>query len=74
MYILYTKPNCSYCNKTKELLEHNKLSYKEYHIGSDIDIDEVRKLFPTAKLAPVIVLDNKYIGGYTELVNLLIKE
>lgn len=71
MIILYTRDGCSYCEQSKNILINRNLDFKEFKIGENITRDEVIKLFPTAKLLPVIIWNDEYIGGYEELLNKL---
>jgi glutaredoxin len=68
MYTIYTKDNCSYCVRAKELLKANNCEFKEKNI---IDLDNRSELllkYPEAKTVPQIFVDNKYIGGYDNLI------
>ena len=70
---IYSIPNCTYCSKAKFLAENskevNEVDYKM--MGKDYDASVVRELFPTARTFPQIVVDDKPIGGYTELEKLI---
>lgn len=68
MNIIYTKPNCSYCLLAKDLMNERNIFYNEIKIGENISRDEIISLFPTMKTVPIILFDNKLIGGYTDLV------
>lgn len=67
MYIIYTKDNCSYCVKAKELLTANNLKYIEKNIEAIEYRSELLSKYPEAKTVPQIFLDNKRIGGYENL-------
>lgn len=80
MYTVISKPNCGFCVKAKNLLFLKNIDYKELHIevGQDKDISQsyialshAKLLAPSARTVPIILKDNEYIGGYTELVELL---
>ena len=73
---------CEYSKKTIELLEQNKITYKYYLIDNHYNIffkvlDELIKLYPNMKIrhhyrtVPVIFIKKKFIGGYTDLKNIL---
>jgi glutaredoxin len=55
--ILYTKLGCPLCETTKNILNENKVPFQEYKIGEQITREEVLKRFPTARMAPVIVVN-----------------
>jgi glutaredoxin len=65
---IYTKDDCSFCVKTKDLLKREKLSFEEILIGRDIDREVFKTHFPQIKTVPAIFIDGKFIGGYTQLV------
>ena len=69
MIEIYTRTDCDFCVKAKDLLMNNNLNYKEYIIGEDIDREVVVTKFPNVKLLPVIAIDGKYVGGYAELLD-----
>lgn len=69
---IYTKDNCSYCEQAKVLLDINELSYKQHKIGENITREEVMAKFPNVRTVPLIVIDEKYIGGYNELRDYLL--
>ena len=67
MIRVYTKPNCPYCVRTKDLLESKGIGYQETAIGVEIDRDTLLEQFPAARTAPIITIDGMFIGGFTEL-------
>ena len=71
MYTIYTKNNCSYCVKAKELLTGNNLKYLEKNIEAIEYRSELLSKYPEAKTVPQIFLDNICIGGYENLYLLL---
>lgn len=68
---LYTKKNCTYCDQAKALLKNRKLEYKEYTVETADERMQLKKEFPDARTFPVVVIDHKWIGGYTQLADWL---
>jgi len=68
---IYSKFDCKYCSAAKSLLEMRNISFKEHVLDSDFTREFLLEKFSTAKTFPVIVVDGFYIGGYTDLRNLL---
>ena len=72
--IIYPKTGCPFCHKAKSLLNKSKVSYKEIELNPmDINYTEKRDaLFKhfSHKSYPIIILDGRFIGGYSELANL----
>jgi len=67
--VVYTKDNCGYCTKAKELLKSKNIDFYEMKIGDEGDISrsDFINLFPNVKSVPHILIENKSIGGYKEL-------
>lgn len=76
MFIVYSKPNCTYCNQAKQLLASKSLAYKEVEIDvgqqhilgkTYVPASVLKEKVPTARTVPQIFDDEKHIGGFTEL-------
>lgn len=70
---VYTKTSCAACLFTKKYLNEQGMAFTELIVDKDITVDEVRTKFPQASTVPIIVIDENYIGGYTELSEFLEK-
>jgi glutaredoxin len=79
--IIYSKDNCLYCRKAKELLDRLNVQYEDRPIGVRYSGDSVREhcrsldANAVVNTVPQIILINEsgkeqYIGGYSELVYL----
>lgn len=70
--ILYSKKNCGYCVKAKNLLKNLGLEYTEKKFE---DFSDVEKLFEdigkNVKSMPQIKINGELIGGYNQLVEYL---
>lgn len=75
--IVYSKPECNYCELAKKLLKKSTiLSYTEHVISSNQESMEYKsnilaKYNTEVTTWPQIIIDGDYIGGYNELVDLL---
>ena len=69
--VIYTKDDCKWCIKAKELFHKLDIPFVEYRINRNITREEVLKKFPNWKTVPIIIIDDEFIGGYTELENRL---
>ena len=68
---IYSTPICNFCKLAKNLLESKGIEFTEYQVGKDIDKDKLEeKVGNTVRTVPQIFVDDKYIGGYQELVAL----
>lgn len=68
MNVIYTKPNCSFCVKAKQLLQEKSVKYSEIDISDPLIKADFKLKFPHAKTVPQIVIEGINIGGYTDLV------
>jgi glutaredoxin len=64
---IYSKTNCSFCDKAKQLLRIHGKDYVEYKLDEDFSREILLSKFPEAKTFPVIVVDGFHIGGYDQL-------
>lgn len=67
--LVYTKDNCPYCVKAKQLLSIKNVAYNEVVIGQDIIREDFMSLFPDVRTVPLIIIDNVKVGGYEQLRN-----
>jgi glutathione-dependent peroxiredoxin len=65
---IYSKDNCSWCVKAKELMNNLGLKYTELKLGTDYTREELRELIGEhlPLTVPQIFVYNKRIGGYEE--------
>jgi len=73
MYIIYTKDNCNWCVKAKQLMNDVGVKYQELKLGIDYTREELKALLPEnlPLTAPQIFIYNKRIGGYEDLAEYL---
>ncbi len=80
MYTVYTKPQCTFCDQAKALLNTKGLPYREIHfdVGQPkvdgveyVNVAEFKAQNPQAKTAPQIFVQEGdaqvHVGGFTEL-------
>ena len=68
---IWGKRNCPYCNKTKQMSQKSGLNYIYHQLDEDFTKEEFLERFPDAKTFPQILVDDKYIGGFTDFRDLL---
>ena len=68
--IIYSKPNCVYCDKSKALLKGLGLTYEEKMFGKDFKSPEelYEAVGKQVRTMPQIKIDNVLVGGYNQLV------
>ena len=69
--VIWSKPDCPYCTRAKNVLRINNISFTERMLNRDFTREQLLETYPTAKSFPVVVLDGFYIGGYTQLAEKL---
>ena len=65
--IVWSKSACPYCEQAKSLLKNRGIEFEERKIGDGYLKEDLLAAVPNAKTVPQIFLDDKLIGGYTEL-------
>ena len=69
--VIYSKTNCVYCTKAKNLVKNLGLDYIEKSLEKDFGSDPSKMLEDIGKNVrqmPQIKIDNELIGGYNQLV------
>lgn len=70
--IVWSKPQCSYCDQAKQLLKMKGIEFEERLIGAEWTKEQLLEAVPQARSVPQIFLDDEYVGGYPELKKKLI--
>ena len=65
--IIWSKENCPYCVQAKALLTQKEFEIEERNINKDWTKEQLLEAVPNAKTLPQIFLNNKYVGGFTDL-------
>jgi glutaredoxin 3 len=65
--IVWSKYNCPYCDQAKALLSQKGIVFEEKKIGDGYTREALLEAVPNARTVPQIFLEDKLIGGFTEL-------
>lgn len=65
--IVWSKENCPYCVQAKALLESRGIEFEERNVNKDWTREQLLEAVPNARTLPQIFLDDKLVGGFTEL-------
>ncbi len=66
--IVWSKDQCPFCVQAKNLLGSKGIEYEERNITQGTwTKEQLLEAVPTARTLPQIFLDDKLIGGFTEL-------
>ena len=64
---MYTTRWCGYCVRAKALLDQRGLEYEEISLDGDVHFRQTLNELTGGWTVPQILIDEKPIGGYTEL-------
>ena len=67
MITLFGKTGCVFCVKAKNLCSTKKVPFNYVTLTEELKNDLESKLKRTFRTVPIIVKDEEYLGGYTEL-------
>jgi glutaredoxin 3 len=65
--VVWSKYHCPFCDQAKALLQQKGVPFEERKIGDGYTKEELLEAVPTARTVPQVFLDDKLIGGFTEL-------
>lgn len=65
--VVWSKYHCPFCDQAKALLTAKGIQFEEKKIGDGFTKEDLLEAVPNARTVPQIFLDNKLIGGFTEL-------
>ena len=65
--VVWSKDACPFCVQAKALLESRGIEFEERNVSKDWTREQLLEAVPTARTLPQIFLDDKLVGGFTEL-------
>lgn len=65
--VVWSKYHCPFCDQAKALLTQKGIKFEEKKIGDGFSREDLLESVPNARTVPQIFLDDKLIGGFTEL-------
>jgi glutaredoxin len=65
--VVWSKYNCPFCEQAKALLKQKGIMYEEKKIGDGYTKEDLLEAVPNARTVPQIFINDKCIGGFTEL-------
>lgn len=68
--VIYSKTYCPFCVRAKKLLENKGVSFEEIMVDSDPQLFADLKQKSGMMTVPQIFINEKLVGGYTELADL----
>ena len=65
--IVWSKDSCPFCVQAKALLESKGIEFEERNVSAEWTREQLLAAVPNARTLPQIFLDDKLVGGFTEL-------
>lgn len=65
--IIWSKVGCPACRKAKLFFIEKGMNYEERIIGEKYSYEDFQEMVPNAKTVPQIFIDDKHIGGWSDL-------
>ena len=70
-FAVYSKDNCPYCFKVKQVLELTGSNFVVYNLGEDFTREEFYSEFGEGSTFPQVICDDKKIGGSVDTIKFL---
>ena len=70
-FAIYSKNNCPYCFKVKQVLELTGSNFVVYNLDEHFTRDEFYSEFGQGSTFPQVVCDDKKIGGSVDTIKFL---
>jgi glutaredoxin 3 len=70
-FTVYSKDNCPYCKKVKEVLQLINAEFVVYDLDNHFTKDDFYTEFGDGSTFPQVVVDDVHIGGCTDTIKYL---
>ena len=70
-FAVYSKDNCPYCFKVKQVLELTNSNFVVYNLGEDFTKEEFYAEFGEGSTFPQVICDEKKLGGSVDTIKFL---
>jgi len=70
-FAVYSKEDCPYCFKVKQVLELTGSNFVVYNLGEDFTKEEFYSEFGEGSTFPQVICDDKKIGGSVDTIKFL---
>lgn len=72
--VVYTKENCQWCDRVKQLFHAVEIDYLEYKYNKDFNKSQFYDEFGEGATFPQVSIGSKHIGGCKETLQYLQQE
>ena len=70
-FTVYSKNNCPYCYKVKQVLELTGSNFEIYTLDEDFNREEFYRKFGQGSTFPQVLCDDKQLGGCVDTIQFL---
>ena len=70
-FAVYSKQDCPYCYKVKQVLELTGSNFVVYNLGEDFTREEFYSEFGEGSTFPQVICNDQKLGGCTDTVKFL---
>jgi len=70
-FTVYSKDNCPYCSKVKQVLELIQTDFVVYSLDREFTREEFYSEFGQGSTFPQVIVNDQHIGGCTEIIKYL---
>ena len=70
-FAVYSKDNCPYCYKVKQVLELTGSKFVSYELGEDFTREDFYAKFGEGSTFPQVLYDDEKIGGSVDTIKFL---
>jgi glutaredoxin len=70
-FTIYSKDNCPYCEKVKQVLSLINSNYRIYTLGEDFTKDQFYSEFGEGSTFPQVIVNEEHIGGCIDTIKYL---
>lgn len=70
-FTVYSKNNCPYCTKVKQVLELTESKHVVYTLDQDFTREEFYSEFGEGSTFPQVICDDKKLGGCVDTIKFL---
>ena len=70
-FTVYSKPECPYCYKVKQVLELCGKDFVVYTLGEDFTKDQFYAEFGEQSTFPQVIMDDRHLGGCSDTIQYL---
>jgi glutaredoxin len=70
-FTVYSKNDCPYCKKIKDVLKLTKQNFVVYNLGEHFDKNDFYSEFGDGSTFPQVICDDKKIGGCSDTIKFL---